>query len=222
MQRELDPRVAKQIDQRIAQEVKNFKEQIYTMNQDIQMLTAALATLRIDQIQKVAEMQSHCKQAQIQLENFVQQIKQDINNCFRLLDGYQTQINEQNKCLHGMLARVDQDCVSKEELSDLDIEITDRLDAIERKVDSLEKEMHFQNCLITGKITYTASALKDEITASFPSMEPIKFHVDSRTQELATDIAGFRKEIEIMKSRLHYGDKKFENIYTLIDRLKGK
>jgi len=46
----------------------------------------------------------------------------------------------------------------------------------------------------------------------------LRDYIDQKLQENAINLAGMTKEIETCKDKIYYGEKMFENIYTLLER----
>lgn len=109
------------------------------------------------------------------------------------------------------------------------------------KLQSIPEDINFVSeqvvdlCNVTEK---EVTKLKNSISAShqsaligidnlrqdvdkFPSPLPILASIIAYKEQIDAVNKGFREEIETVKRESHYNVKKIENLYTLIDRLKG-
>ena len=65
------------------------------------------------------------------------------------------------------------------------------------------------------------SQAKKELTPVEPEIDPVQQMIDERFNVFKIDFDGLVRELAILKRAVAYDEKKFENIYTLIERLKG-
>lgn len=63
--------------------------------------------------------------------------------------------------------------------------------------------------------------LKVELTPEVPEVDPVKEKIDEVMKVFKVDFDGLVREINLLKKAQAYDEKKFENIYTLIERLKA-
>jgi len=73
-----------------------------------------------------------------------------------------------------------------------------------------------------GQTAENLKALKDELSPKPNQFDPIKAHLEEKMKIWKVDFDGIMKELAVIKKSLSYDQKKFENIYTLIERLKGE
>jgi hypothetical protein len=212
----------KEIDQRVAQEIKNHKEAVYGINLAVQEINRALFVFGKRQEEHKAYVDCKCKQLEIKFDNQEMGITQEQRSCFRILDGYQQQINEQNKSIDRIVSYIDLECVDKKQFNHFEAYIGTRLSQLEASLESLQKKLQSEFILIHGRMDSAVAQAKQEMKEHIPSLDPLKDYIQARQKECQTDIEGFRREIEILKRTLRYADKKFENVYTLLDRLKGE
>lgn len=54
-----------------------------------------------------------------------------------------------------------------------------------------------------------------------PEIDPVQVKIDEVKKVVKVDLDGVAKEIFLMKKAIVYEQKKIENIYTLIERIKA-
>ncbi len=75
--------------------------------------------------------------------------------------------------------------------------------------------------VLKGQIQEEVSNIRRDLTPVIPEVDPVKKHVDDVLSIFRVDFDGLIKEIDRLKKDVAYDQKKFENIYTLIERLKA-
>jgi hypothetical protein len=102
-------------------------------------------------------------------------------------------------------------------------------DVLSKRIDILDKKSERSDALMAVHSQATKAHtdqylndFRDEIEKRIPSIDPVTQHIDQKMSEIQIDLAGFRRELQLVKNDVHYGEKKFENIYTLLDRIRGK
>ena len=99
------------------------------------------------------------------------------------------------------------------------------------KIDNLVVSNHLTHTLkndnlnhsfkqLQGQTEENLKRLKTELTPKTPEIDPIKAQLDERFKVWKIDFDGLFKEIAVLKKTFSYDQKKFEHIYTLIERLK--
>jgi hypothetical protein len=74
---------------------------------------------------------------------------------------------------------------------------------------------------LQGQTQESLKALKEELTPKPPDIDPIKAQLDERFKVWQVDFDGLIREIVLLKKTIHYDQKKFEHIYTLIERIQA-
>lgn len=73
-----------------------------------------------------------------------------------------------------------------------------------------------------GKIQQHVDELRQEVESRKPDVNPLYNHVDQKFDIFRVDFEGILREIAILKQTVAYEEKKIENLYTQIERLKGE
>jgi hypothetical protein len=73
---------------------------------------------------------------------------------------------------------------------------------------------------IRGHIKNNVQDLRKEMP-DMPDISPLTKKIDETLACFKVDFDGVLKELQMVKKSVAYGEKKFENIYTLIERLKA-
>lgn len=95
-----------------------------------------------------------------------------------------------------------------------------------QKMDNLSTEVNKKNSYMETEFSRVRSHINDQVEGvkkEIPSVEefkPLKGEMNESFQSMAIDFKGLVKEIALLKKAVAYDQKKFENVYTLIERLK--
>lgn len=208
-----------EVDLRVAQEIKNHQDWMYEVGQSIRILKEGLAALAAIHEKNLSKVQSEHKSVLIAFENLEE-------NVLRKLDVFTQRIGDvETKCINLQLELGDklyefsQNYTTKEENVKSDAFLWS-------KFKELDEKMKSKNDFVDTQFIRSRSQLKEEIEGvrkEIPSIEefkPLKKEMEETFQAFKVDFAGLIKEIALIKKAVAYDQKKFENIYTLIERLK--
>ena len=73
---------------------------------------------------------------------------------------------------------------------------------------------------LQGQLKQDIEKLRKALTPIVPEVDPVDTKLDERFKVFKVDFDGLVKEITLLKKAVFYDQKKFENVYTLIERLK--
>jgi chromosome segregation ATPase len=195
---------------------------MYECHQKINALNEALSAQSLENEKYKAKIACKFQELCIGFEN----LKESIDKTFKQLADRMGQI--ESLCLNSLsrLRSLEQVCshnfITKETFDE-------SISSIENSVISNHLKQALKNDNFSSYIDQlreqTAQSLKDlkeELSPRPNEFDPIKSHVEERFQVWKVDFDGLVRELAIVKKSLSYDQKKFENIYTLIERLKGE
>lgn len=202
------------------QEAINQKNWMYETGQSINFLLDGLKKVSTFQENLVAKSSSDRKEVLIHFENLkdsVDKIQKEVNQ----------KISDADKKLLDILNEFKQ--LKKE----MYLNFLSKED-YQEKVSNIERNLsdnHCQNTLkhdsfshnltqLKEKFNQDLKKIKEELTPKAPDIDPVKSQLDERMSIWRVDFDGLVKEIAILKKAVAYDQKKFENVYTLIHRLK--
>ncbi len=204
------------------QEKKNHQDFIYQTNQAIQNINNSLISLALQHDKNVSKSESDKKYLSIAFENLEQNVTKQCYNTSHLCTKTLDDLCESTTMIQACLEALDKECV-KHDVFDGMIKL------LSKKLDDFKKESHdinISNTVACEKlfimIREKIDKLRKEFTPVIPEVDPVKAYIDERFKEFRVDLEGITKEISILKKAVAYDEKKFENVYTLIERLKGK
>lgn len=213
------PKDRSEVDLRVSQEIKNHQDWMYQIGQSIRTLKEGLAALAIIHERNVSKVDSDHKSVLIAFENLQEEV-------LGKLDVFYQRIGDlESKCIHLQL-----------ELGDKLYEFSQTYTTKEENLKShafqwskfkeLDEKIKSKNDFFDTEFTNVRSQLKDQVEGvlkeipSIDEFKPLKKEMEDTFQAFKVDFAGLVKEIAIIKKAVAYDQKKFENVYTLIERLK--
>lgn len=209
-----------EVDIRVAQELKNHQDFVHTTNQKLQFLEQEILTLRKEKDQLKNKIESDHKWLEIVFENLKDAVNRTHKSFEEKLDRFRFVMDVHEAFLRDRVSDLEDKYCERDELvhemkcrSICDVEMKDSIDKLEKFVAS--SLLIFQRDLEGG-----IELLRKDLTPVVPEIDPLEQKVNQILSEWKVDQQGLVKEIAILKKASNYADKKFENIYTLIERLK--
>lgn len=209
-----------EVDLRVAQELKNNTDFIYETNQKLQSHDQGMIALSILIEKLVAQSGSDRKWLLVEFENLREDIlnrtydlNQRVGNLEKPISEFQQQLDD----LHELVTKV---YATKQSVTDclgvLSNESSRLYGLISKNKNYFEEAVKQLYIHIQSQVT----AVKNDLTPEIPEVDPIQKALDERFAILKVDLDGLKTEIARLKRTLSYDEKKFENIYTLIERLQ--
>jgi uncharacterized protein YlxW (UPF0749 family) len=215
-------KIADDLHKRFLQETKNYQSQNYELNQSINELDRTVHGIERSHNEKISKLQSDQKRLEIALENLTKVMTEKMQDCFEMLDRYQTIIDTQTHYINSMTRQLDERYVRQDWLSALQIDNVKRLDSLERGEQMTASQISNQYMTLLNQIHQSADNVMKDVMAQIPSTMPIKDRIEQMANEVRVNMDGLRKELERCKYNIYYGEKKFESIFTRLDSLEGK
>lgn len=210
-----------EVDLRVAQELKNHQDFIYDTNQALQNLSQNM--LSISQLfQKVVnKSESDRKEVLVFFEILKEMVTKKCEELNQRVGNLETNYAALRDSIWDKCEEFTSDFVSKDELIAFTTPKWEELDTLQ---EDLVTNKNYFNTAVTNLRSYAkdqAETLRKELTPVIPKVDPIKKQLDERLSVFKVDFDGLVREIALLKKAVAYDEKKFENIYTLIERLKA-
>lgn len=209
-----------EVDIRVAQEIKNHNDLMYETHQKINALNEAMISLSRQHEKSKAKSANDHQSLLIEFENLKSQVDKRFKDLVDRIGAVESLLLQSLSKFKEIKEEVNLDCLKKAEFEE----------AL-ANLDSLVVSHHLTQCLkndnfnkylqqLKDKAEQDIEKLKKEIDSKPSVVDPIKKHIDERFSAWKIDVEGLVKEIALLKKSVSYDQKKFENIYTLIERLK--
>lgn len=205
---------------RAEQELKSQRDFVYETHQSIQRLNEGILALSAKHDRTVAESASDRKDLLIEFENLREWILSSFSEMGRRLGDAEKKLFEVLDSFTDLKEEIEVSHLSKEEFENLYNELESNLISKHLR-QTLRTDGLIQNLAqLKDQAKQDLENLKKELTPIAPEVDPIKAQLDERFKILKVDFDGLIKEINLLKKAVAYDKKKFENVYTLIERLK--
>ena len=207
-----------------AQEVINKNRFIYQTNQSLQNLKQGIVALNIENDKTRALASSDNKALMISFENLKEDIIHRVKAMESRVGDIASEVSDIRLKIEDLLEDVKDQRENIEECRTfVRSSVVDRISALEdrvsisrrdceRAIEALKIQVKEQLYLMNVALTPKQGVAQEEAEA----------RIDRVIKVWKVDFDGLVKEIGLLKKSTAYGEKKFENIYTLIDRLKEK
>lgn len=209
-----------EVDLRVAQELKNNKDFIYQTNQSINQLREQIATLQLQKQQMKNKLESQLTVLEIQFEHLSEKVSDNIKSCLHRIGNAESAFTALQEVLITELNKLKESAASQENVKQLYTSIDEELRSVKLNVQNIKSF-----CL--GAITQLAEHTNRElcnVKQSIPEeldLESFEKKINQLFDVVKVDYSGVLQELNLIKKALHYDEKKFENLYTLIERLKA-
>lgn len=214
------PKQRSEVDIRVAQEIKNHRDLVYDQGQRINSLKEGLGALAILHERAMAKTESDRKDLLIEFENFREEILSSFKVMNQRLGDLETKLFKILDAFSDLKERVELKYLSREDFINIIDPIENRIDVLQH--DNKAKFDYFNLAveMMKNQFTDQIAVVKKDLTPQVPEVDPLKQQLDERMKSWKVDFDGLVTEIALLKKAVAYDQKKFENIYTLIERLK--
>ncbi len=210
-----------EVDIRVHQEIKNHNDRVEQMNQSIQSLKQGQIGLSLLYEKSMAKSGSDLNNLLIGFENLKFGVENTLHNMNQRLGEMETRVSG---LLDGFLKikkEIQTTCVDKDDL-DNHLEChRDQIDCLQQDLSTHKDGFNSAIVALNHKLRDEFERLKKELTPLPPKVDPVQEKMNSLLEIWKVDCDGLVKEIALLKRSSAYAEKKFENIYTLIERLKS-
>jgi hypothetical protein len=180
-----------------------------------------MVSLSLQNEKILAKANSDRKELLIAFENFRDDIIKKYDKLAQRLGDNETKLLQMMESLVSMREEISMEYVTRDQFISGLVPEARKIDLLER--DLTAKKEYFMIVInnLIAKFNHDLENVKKELTPKIPDVDPIKKQLDERLEILKVDFNGLIKEIGLLKKSVAYDQKKFENIYTLIERLKA-
>ncbi len=205
---------------RVAQELKNNRDFIYQTNQALQNLGNGILSLSAQSEKLAAQFGRELKDMEIQFHNLEEKLQSKSALHMATESLLKRDWLQRLDVLEEKIDKFSEDFVHQELLQHKLSLLLDRINEIENQFDNLRSHVDSSSRLLQGKIQDAVVAVRKDLTPVIPKVDPVKKEIEEKLAAFYVDFAGLVKEIALLKKAVAYDEKKFENVYTLIERLK--
>ena len=195
---------------------------MYEVRQSLNLLNEKLIELSKKQDVDNAKHSSDKKAILIDFENLKDFVDKFFKNLVDRIGVAESQLFRMQDKFKELAQNVTSHCVNKkeyeEELSNLESLVV--ANQLTQKLKNDNFNQYIQN--LQAQSVEDIKKLKEELTPKEPKIDPVKAQIDERFKVWKVDFDGLVREIALLKRDVGYDQKKFENIYTLIERLKSR
>lgn len=212
------PKDRSEVDIRVAQEIKNHKDLLYEAHQKINALNEGVISLSLAHEKSRNEFSRQAQSVLISFENLRQSVDDVLKQVGKRLGDAESKLFEILDEFNELKEEVAISQIDKEQFESLFDEIENRIVANHLK--QAQKNDSLNNCVqnLQQKATEDLRTLREELAPKEPEIK--KEDLEKKFDVWRVDFDGLVKEIAILKKAVAYDQKKFENVYTLIERLK--
>lgn len=214
-------RIKSEVDLKVSQVIKNNQDFMYGTHQSIQNINNAIVALSLQNEKLQNKLENSVKAVQIAFENLDERVGYVLKNCTSTVGECVTDVNhlsvDVNKTLHSMRSEF----ISKEEFNTFCRYIECKVSAVRDFLENIIEKQKMYESNLKSKIDQSVGSESQKIRQEMPDLRPLQEYIDSKFEILRNDFGGLMKEITLVKKDTYYQQKKIENLYTLIDRLKS-
>ncbi len=203
-----------------AHDEKNERDWKYQISQAVQNLDKRLSEISLSQEKIQSENMTGLKSFLIELENLNEEIHSKVNKFDQRIGDIESKISRALKELTTLSEELNLKFIPKQLFFDELINTISKLEKLEEKLEVRSQTVDGSFTKMKSNFQQDLETIKQELTPKIPEIDPIKQQLDERFNVLQVDFAGLIREIGILKKAVTYDQKKFENIYTLIERMK--
>lgn len=207
-------------DFQAAQQQKDGIDFINHTNQGLQTLSTAIISLSIQNEKVTAKTASDHKSLLIEFENLKEVVLKSLKKMDQRLGDFESKLIELLNHFTNLREETSIKYLQKKEFYDSRVLEVKNIDDLQRQMIEKKDYMNFAISTLKNQFQQDLEVVKKELTPTPPEVDPIKQQLDERFKVLKIDLDGLIKEIELLKKAISYDQKKFENVYTLIERLK--
>jgi len=215
-------KLAKQFELVVQQEIKNHQDAVYSNNQSLNEIKVKIEEMSNQSLENYALISSQQKYLEIEIDkikDFIKIISQKLES--HVCD--QRNLNERNSIEY-------QDVVETlEKRLRLEVNFFDRLREVEnqnhnvlqsnaKSIKTVENNLESWH----SRFLRDVSKFKEEIYSMPTGLEADLEDMAEKIAANYIDVEGIMREINVFKKSTYIVEKKLENIYTLIERMKGE
>lgn len=213
------PKDRSEVDIRVAQEIKNHKDLLYEAHQKINALNEGVISLSLAHEKSRNEFSRQAQSVLISFENLRESVDDVLKQVGKRLGDAESKLFEILDEFNELKEEVAISHIDKEQFESLFDELENRI--VSNHLKQAQKNDSLNNYVqnLQQKATEDLRTLREELAPKEPEIK--KEDLEKKFDVWKVDFDGLVKEIAILKKAVAYDQKKFENVYTLIERLKA-
>jgi hypothetical protein len=202
-----------------AAEKREHEKFVYATNQALNKLSEGIVSLALQHERMFAKHQSLHNNLGIAFENHVNEVSLKIGKTFTCLDDFRADLGQIQTEVKDELS-ANRFHVTKDDLERFSSYIVQQQKLLDMSFTNLKGFVESKLSSIKGYVDDQISSTRNDLKPNYTRQDELRDWFEEKLKAFYVDFAGLVKEIAIMKEAIKYGDKKFENLYTLIERLK--
>jgi chromosome segregation ATPase len=207
-----------EVDLRVSQELKNNRDFIYETNCKLQALSQGMISLSVGLEKCLSKSESERTLIKIDVEKIAQFVTRNILEMEQRIGNIETRLDHFQESLDGFQEDVSLRYATRKEVVDMVVPEARRIDLVGRDG---KKNYDYLNLAISQLRENFAQRLEVAKKEAYqPPKEDPLVQIHDKLRDLQGNLDGLYQEIARVKKSLDYDQKRFENVYTLIDRLK--
>jgi chromosome segregation ATPase len=213
--------LAKQFELVVQQEIKNY-------NDSLNMILGSLREIK-DEIQ---EIKKKADEKEAKLESWKVKCSAEFSEIKNVLDGFATvchrNLNLQerkNGELEARIGYIQNDLNQRQNhafFPQIVEKLGEKIEEIQKKVEGYEKTYISEINRLETKTARSVESVRREILYTPGELDLVKRQLEEKIASHSVDVSGIMKELSIYKHDNYITEKKIENLYTQVERLKKK
>ena len=199
---------------------KEYQAFIYRTNQVLNRLNEGIVSLGIQHEKMYQKHQSLHNNLSIDFENHLSDVGLKIGRAFSVIDDMRSDVADIQNEVRSQLDTSNLQFVNKVDLAKMVEHLAQQQRLLDLSFKSLKNFVESELMKIKSSVDGKIKAASDEIKKEIPKVDPIEERFKSKLNDFYVDFTGLVTEVARIREAVRYGEKKFENIYTLIERLK--
>lgn len=210
-----------EVDLRVTQELKNHQDFVYQTNQSLQNLKNEIFSQSFKHEKAISRYESRQKEIEIGFENLKEIVDEVCHDCIQNIGEMKTKINVLCKEVHDDIDKISKECVTIEAFNHSMDSLTDIRIGYGIQITRIEDDLKLTTNNTRSLFKVWIEDLRKDLTPVIPEVDPIQTKINEVKKILKVDLEGVAKEIFLLKKAIVYEQKRIENIYTLIERIKA-
>ena len=201
-------------------EKKEYQDFVFYTHQTLNKLNEGIVALGIQHEKLFTKHQSLHNNLSIDFENHLSDVGLKIGRAFSVIDDMRSDVADIQNEVRSQLDTSNLQFVNKVDLAKMVEHLAQQQRLLDLSFKSLKNFVESELMKIKSSVDGKIKAASDEIKKEIPKVDPIEERFKSKLNDFYVDFTGLVTEVARIREAVRYGEKKFENIYTLIERLK--
>ncbi len=205
---------------RSEQELKNNRDFIYQTNQSLQNLNQSIVQLYSQYEKLTNKFVSDRTNIQTDFYNLEESVLQSCKECKGLVNDNGSRLDIMSSQYDKISNDVAHNQLKTNSINNSVSDLDKKYDDLLRHLNIIKDSFHTALSVLESKLHSSIESVRSDLTPKIPEVDPIETVISERLKVVYVDFAGLTRELELLKKSNAYSQKKFEDIYTLIGRIK--